>query len=985
MRTRGIMAEKPENNVYMPSEIIENEQDEQTVEEKFVTDIKSGLGQKDVENRIAEGKVNGDTNVKTKSVAQILRENIVTFFNFVFIALAFLIFFFVDAGESFLSILGNFGFMVLIVFNALVGIFQEMRAKRTIDKLSLISAPKAIVIRDGEEKEIAVKDIVLDDLTVLSTGSQICADAVVVEGSIEVNESLITGEPDAILKNPGDEIMSGSFVVSGSAKAQVEHVGLDNFATKISSGAKYFKKPNSEIWRSLMLIVKIMASIIVPLGIMLFCVKYFVQENPDDAEKMITTLLGYKISSHLSSTVLGTIATVIGMIPSGLVALSSTVFCVSVMRLSRHKTLAQDLYCVETLARVDVLCLDKTGTITEGTMEVNELQPAKGKDANGIKQIIKNVTSALDDDNATINALRAYVEDLKSVGEAEQTVPFSSQRKWSGARIDGVSYVIGAPEFVFKKRTKAMENTMSEMAQKGFRVMVIASSKNKFGDGTLPKTLALESFVFITDKIRKEAPDTLRFFKQEGVTVKIISGDNPQTVRAVAMRAGLEDCDNIVDMSTLSTEQEVYEAATKYTIFGRVLPDQKLMLVKALKKAGHTVAMTGDGVNDVLALKEADCSVAMASGSDAAKNVSSLVLLDSNFSSMPRVVAEGRRSINNLERSAALYIMKTIYNTLLALLFMLVVDPLPFTPQNLTIMGAVTIGMPSVVLALEPNTDRVTGRFLPKVLSNAVPGGITVLIGAIAVIICNRFFLTDITAEQSQTVFIWIITFVGFLLLFKVSLPTKLSSWSAFFGISDFMKELEAEKARAEKAEAARVYDDFDENEKRDSLRNGVVMKVLESDNESDNKKRKKPKKERKKHKFDKSKWLILLNLFTYVLMVFIFVGIYFLSINIEINGKTIDVVALLRDFFRLDNHVNWEMGKAMLAIGAIVTVAYVGFVAMMNQIKLEHGEAIEKRFERIDAKARAKDSKPQKDKVKKPKIAKTKKISEKRKKSNAL
>lgn len=982
MRTKGIMSEKPENNVYMSSEIIENEQGEQALEEKFVTDPQKGLGQKDVENRIAEGKVNGDTNIKTKSVAQILRENIVTFFNFVFIALALLIFLFVDSDESLVSIFGNFGFMLLIIFNALVGIFQEMRAKRTIDKLSLISAPKAIVIRDGEEQEIAVKDIVLDDLTVLSTGSQICADAVVVEGAIEVNESLITGEPDAILKNPGDEIMSGSFVVSGSAKAQVEHVGLDNFATKISSGAKYFKKPNSEIWRSLMLIVKVMASIIVPLGIMLFCVKYFVQKNPDDAEKIITTLLGYKISSHLSSTVLGTIATVIGMIPSGLVALSSTVFCVSVMRLSRHKTLAQDLYCVETLARVDVLCLDKTGTITEGTMEVNELQPAKGKDANGIKQIIKNVTSALDDDNATINALRSYVEDLKSVGEVEQTVPFSSQRKWSGARIDGVSYVIGAPEFVFKKRTKAMENTMSEMAQKGFRVMVIASSKNKFGDGTLPKTLAFEGFVFITDKIRKEAPDTLRFFKQEGVTVKIISGDNPQTVRAVAMRAGLEDCDNIVDMSTLSTEQEVYEAATKYTIFGRVLPDQKLMLVKALKQAGHTVAMTGDGVNDVLALKEADCSVAMASGSDAAKNVSSLVLLDSNFSSMPRVVAEGRRSINNLERSAALYIMKTIYNTLLALLFMLVVDPLPFTPQNLTIMGAVTIGMPSVVLALEPNADRVTGRFLPKVLSNAVPGGITVLLGAIAVIICNRFFLTDITAEQSQTVFIWIITFVGFLLLFKVSLPTKLSSWSAFFGISEFMKELEAEKARAEKAEAARVYDDFDENEKRDSLRNGVVMKVLESDNEKDGKQRNKPKKERKKHKFDKSKWLILLNLFTYVLMVFIFVGIYFLSINIEINGKTIDIVALLRTFFRLDNHVNWEMGKAMLAIGAIVTVAYVGFVAMMNQIKLEHGEAIEKRFERIDAKARAKDSKLQKDKVKQPKIAKAKRN---KKKSNKL
>lgn len=946
MRIREIMSEN-HDHIYMPSEIMSEQ--EQNVSERFVTDLEKGLGQEDVKKRIAEGKVNGDTNVKTKTVGQILRENIVTFFNFVFIVLAVLIFFFIDSHENTLSVLGNFGFMLLIIFNALVGIIQELRAKRTIDKLSLISAPKAIVLRDGQEQEIAIKDIVLDDLTILSSGSQICADAIVAEGSIEVNESLITGEPDAILKNPGDEIMSGSFVVSGTAKAQVEHVGADNFATKISSGAKYFKKPNSEIWRSLMFIVKVMASIIVPLGIMLFCVKYFVQNNPEEAQKTITTLLGYKISSHLSETVLGTVATVIGMIPSGLVALSSTVFCVSVMRLSRHKTLAQDLYCVETLARVDVLCLDKTGTITEGTMEVNEVMPAKGKNVDDINQIIKNVTSALEDDNATINALRTYVGELQSLGTIEQVVPFSSQRKWSGARIDGVSYVIGAPEFVFKKRTKAMENTVSEMAQKGFRVMVVASSKNMFGDGTLPKTLSLESYIFITDKIRKEAPDTLRFFKQEGVTVKIISGDNPQTVRAVAMRAGLENCDNIVDMSTLKTEEEVFEAATKYTIFGRVLPDQKLMLVKALKKAGHTVAMTGDGVNDVLALKEADCSVAMASGSDAAKNVSSLVLLDSNFSSMPKVVAEGRRSINNLERSAALYIMKTIYNTLLALLFMIVVDPLPFTPQNLTIMGMVTIGIPSVVLALEPNADRVTGRFLPKVLSNALPGGITVLMGAIAVIICNRFFLTDITDAQSQTVFIWIITFVGFLLLFKVSLPTKLSSWSAFFGISDYMAEKAKEEARAQKIDSS-LYDGYvDEKEKRYSLTNGVVMQVVDSDNS-------KPQKEKKKRrKFGKSKWLVVLNLFTYIAMVFLFVGSYFLSINVIVNGRNIDIVQIVRTFFRLDNHITWEMGKAMLAIGAILTIAYVGFVAIMNQIKLEHGEAIEQKFERLDAKMRVK------------------------------
>lgn len=941
-------------------ENVKNTIESQDEQQQFVeceiitTDMEKGLTADEVQQRIDSGKINGDQNVKTKSVAQILRENIVTFFNFIFIVFAVLICFFIDSSEKFLTIVGNFGFLILIVFNALVGIVQELRAKHTIDKLSLISAPKAVVIRDGEQKEIAVKDIVLDDITVLASGSQICADSFVVEGSIEVNESLITGEPDAILKNVGDKIMSGSFVVSGNAKAQVEHVGMDNFATKISAGAKYFKKPNSEIWRSLMFIVKVMATILVPMGVMLFCVKYFAQENPEQAEKIITTLFGYKINQYLSTTVLGTVATLIGMIPSGLVALSSTVFCVSVIRLSRHKTLAQDLYCIETLARVDVLCLDKTGTITEGTMDVNSIEPVKNREIAEIKQIIKNVTSALEDNNATINALRAYVGDIDVSCTAEQIVPFSSARKWSGARINGVSYVIGAPEFVFKKKTKTLEKTTEEMAKKGYRVMVVASSKNKFADSELPSALKLESFIYITDKIRAEAPDTLRFFKHEGVTVKVISGDNPETVRAVAMRAGLEDCDNIIDMSTLTTEEEVYDAATKYTIFGRVLPDQKLMLVKALKKAGHTVAMTGDGVNDVLALKEADCSVAMASGSDAAKNVSSLVLLDSNFSSMPRVVAEGRRSINNLERSAALYIMKTVYNTLLALLFMVVTVPLPFTPQNLTIMGAVTIGMPSVVLALEPNADRVTGRFLPKVLSNALPGGITVMLGAIAVILCNRFFLTNLTDAQSQTVFIWVITFVGFLLLFKVSLPTKLSTWSAFFGISDLMKEREKAAQQAEKANM----EAFNEQERKDAWYNGVAMQVIDTKDAKQAKKPKKERKEHKKHKINKSKLLIFLNLVVYLLMIFIFVGMYFIQIDVTIKGETVDIVEQMRTFFNLDNHITWEMGKAMLAICAVLTVLYVGFVAMMNQIKLEHGESIEQRFDRLDAKMRSKNMK---------------------------
>ena len=708
-----------------------------------------GLSDEEVRERVAAGKVNGEQTVRTKSVAQILRSNILTFFNFVFIVLAVLLAGFVPAG---MDGIGNFGFLILIVFNTLVGIVQELRAKRTMDRLSLLSAPKAVVVREGETREIAIEDIVLDDIAELSSGRQVCADGIIVEGSCEVNESLVTGEPDAIVKNVGDRVISGSFVVSGKAKCRVEHVGADNFVMKISSGAKYFKKPTSEIWRSLMLIVKVMSIVIVPVGIALFCSKYF------------------RDTSALNDTVVTTIGSVIGMIPSGLVALASTVFCVSVIRLSRRKTLAQDLYCVETLARVDVLCLDKTGTITEGSMEVNGVEPREGLSEEEFKAVLKDTVAATGDENATALALRNYLSGIPSSRTAENVVPFSSARKWSGARFDGVSYALGAVEFTLGHGEGGIFDTAAAHAEEGYRVLALVSSKGDFIDQKLPDNVTFEGFVYLTDKIRAEAPDTLRFFREQGVDVKIISGDNPSTVRAVAKRAGLEKCDDIIDMSTLSTEEAVWEAAGKYTVFGRVLPDQKLTLVKALKAAGHTVAMTGDGVNDVLALKEADCSVAMASGSDAAKNVSSLVLLDSNFASMPHIVAEGRRSINNLERSAALYIMKTVYNVLLALLFMIVNEPLPFEPRNLTLIGGVTIGMPSIVLALEPNNELVRGRFLTKVLCYAVPGGVIVLLGAAAVMVADRCFI-DVSPDQIRTMYCIVTTFVGMIYLFRVALP----------------------------------------------------------------------------------------------------------------------------------------------------------------------------------------------------------------------
>ena len=722
------------------------------------TNPQIGLTADEVASRVAEGKINGEQTIKTKSIPQILRENILTFFNFIFVAFAVILLFFTVfefgadgkvTAQFNVGILGNFGFMILIVGNCAVGVIQGIRSKLTMDKLSLLSAPKAVVVRDGEETEINIESIVLDDLMVLSTGKQICADGIVVDGSIEVNESLITGEPDAILKNPGDEVMSGSFVVSGKAKCQVTHIGQDNFVMKISSGAKYFKRPSSEIWRSLMFVTKFMSIVIIPVGIALFLIKYLGQQG------------------ELSDTVIKTLGTLIGMMPSGLVALATTVFCVSVIRLSKHKTNAQDLYCIETLARVDVLCLDKTGTITEGTMEVNAVESTL--DEGEVKQLLKDFTHALDAEDATSMAIKDFVADLSPTREHSGIVPFSSARKWSGATFDGVSYVLGAPEFVFRNLDEDKKEKISSMASEGYRVLVLAKAHSAFDGQNLPEGLELVAYVYITDKIREEAPDTLRYFREQGVTVKIISGDNPATVRAVALRAGLEDCDNIIDMSTV-TDDQIDEIAEKYTIFGRVLPDQKLALVKALKKHGHTVAMTGDGVNDVLALKEADCSVAMASGSDAAKNVSSLVLLDSNFASMPKVVEEGRRSINNLERSASLYLMKTLYNTMLAVLFMIVPFDLPFEPRHLTLISSVTIGMPSIVLALEPNKERVSGHFLPKVLSHALPGSLTVVLGAVGVIITSACFL-DLKLEQVQSLYLIITTFVGLMYLFKVSMP----------------------------------------------------------------------------------------------------------------------------------------------------------------------------------------------------------------------
>lgn len=710
-----------------------------------------GLTSLEVSDRVEKGLVNGDQNVKTKSVPQILRTNIFTFFNLLFLVISIVQFFFITYDWDGFS---NYGFLVIVISNTVIGIAQELKAKRTIDKLSLLSAPKVTAIRDGEKVNIALKDIVLDDLILLSAGSQICADAVITEGSLEVNESLITGESDPITKNVGDTVLSGSFVISGTANSKVIHVGLDNYATKITAGAKKLKAQNSEISNSLTKFIKVMSFIIVPLGLALFSVKYFLHKNA------------------LNDTVLTVLGNLIGMIPSGLVALTSAVFCVSVVKLSRHNALAQDLYCSEILARVDVLCLDKTGTITEGKMEVVEVVE-KGANLQEIKEVLASLVNNIGDDNPTAIAVRDYTEGISNYQKASGIVPFSSQRKYSGINVSGGSYVMGATEFIFKDMSEELIAEIKGYSERGMRVIAVAKGSTEMVNNELSEGIELMGLVLISDKIRAEAKDTLNFFKEQGVTIKIISGDNPVTVKSVAARAGLEDAENYIDASTLTTEEAVYEAAEKYTVFGRVTPDQKLMLVKALKAKGHTVGMTGDGVNDVLALREADCSIAVASGSDASKNVSKLVLLDNNFASMPKVVAEGRRCINNLQRSASLFLIKTMYNVAFAFIFMILSADLPFIPKNLTLVGYITIGPPAFILALEPNREIVKGKFMSTVIKNALPASISVVIAVLTAYLAAPAL--NLTSAQLSTVAVIVTVAVGLAFIVKICIPfTKL-------------------------------------------------------------------------------------------------------------------------------------------------------------------------------------------------------------------
>ena len=729
----------------------------------------TGLTDEQVNERIEQGKVNADENPNTRTYKQIVRENTLTFFNFLNLVLLVLVLLVGSYKNAF--------FVCIIIINTLIGIAQEIRAKKTIDKLAILTAKKSIVIREGKKWTVPTEELVLDDLVCLKTGDQVPADAKVLEGSVEVNESLLTGESDNLPKNVGDELFSGSFVTAGEACCQIIHVGKDNYAAQITSEAKEFKRHNSELKNSLNAILKVISIIIVPLGALLFYKQYYI------------------VGNTFKASVVSMVAGVLGMIPEGLVLLTSVALTLGALVLANKKTLVQELYCIETLARVDTLCLDKTGTITEGTMCVErvepwcesllrnltedkeepdegrmlqdqEIQPENAEtqnpdtgsqteadqaentdetvalqDIHEIEDMMGNLMYVLKDQNATIDALRKRFPTKTSM-TLEHIVPFSSDRKYSGAVFeDRGTYLMGAAQFLFPEGREEILDVCQKYAQEGLRVLTLAHS-SQMAEGTeLPADLEPVALLLLTDVIREEAPDTLKFFDSQEVDLKVISGDDPVTVSAIAKRAGLKNAESYVDATTLETEEDLEEAVSKYSVFGRVTPQQKKEMVQALQKQGHTVAMTGDGVNDVLALKEADCSIAMAQGSDAAKNIANVVLLDSNFASMPHIVNQGRRVVNNIRTAASMFLIKTMFSVMLSLLTIFFGNTYPFEPIQMSLISACAVGIPTFLLAQENNYDKIDHTFLRHVFLNAFPAAITISSCVFAImLVCQNVY-----------------------------------------------------------------------------------------------------------------------------------------------------------------------------------------------------------------------------------------------------
>ncbi len=713
---------------------------------RYEPEYKKGLTSQQVQEHRLHGWTNRSVDPPSKTTKEIIHENVFTYFNLIFAILAVL-----------LILVGSFRdltFLPVIIANTLIGIVQEIRAKQVLDKLTMLNAPHATVVRDGKRSVIDAEELVIDDIVIFKAGDQVCADAVVSAGEVQVNESLLTGESDEITKRRNDNLMSGSFIVSGQCHARLDRVGADSYISKLTLQAKQMQSgEQSEMIRSLDKLVKCVGVAIIPIGLVLFAQAFFLQH--DGFRESVTSM----------------IAAVIGMIPEGLYLLASVALAVSSVRLAQKKVLLHDMKCIETLARVDVLCVDKTGTITENTMKVQdviETEEYNSDEMAPLSTMIGDFAAAMTKDNITMAAIKEYFTTA-SGKKAVSMTGFSSATKYSSVTFEDGAYVLGAPEFVLREKYGAYAGEITEHASTGARVLVFGTYDEAIDGKPLEHGITPLGFVLLANPIREAAKETFEYFAEQGVEVKVISGDNPVTVSNVARQAGIKNADKYVDASELSSEKSLQKAVLSNTVFGRVTPDQKRRFVRILKDAGHTVAMTGDGVNDVLALKDADCSIAMASGSDAAAQASQLVLLESDFSCMPQVVLEGRRVVNNIQRSATLFLVKNIFSFLLSLISVVFMFTYPLEPSQISLISMFTIGVPAFFLALEPNKNIIKGHFLTNVFLKALPAAVTDALAVGALVIFGRTFgvkVTDISTAATM-----LLAIVGFMILYKISAP----------------------------------------------------------------------------------------------------------------------------------------------------------------------------------------------------------------------
>ena len=739
---------------------------------RYNPEYKKGLTSQQVQEHRLHGWTNKAVEPPSKTTKEIVHENVFTYFNLIFVVLAVL-----------LCLVGSFRdltFLPVIIANTLIGIIQEIRAKQVLDKLTMLNAPRASVVRDGKRTVINAEDLVVDDIVIFKAGDQVCADAEVSAGEVQVNESLLTGEADEITKRKGDKLMSGSFIVSGQCHARLDKVGEDSYISKLTLQAKAMQsKEQSEMIRSLDKLVKCGGVAIIPIGIVLFSQAFFIQH--DGFRESVTSM----------------IAAVIGMIPEGLYLLASVALAVSSIRLAQKKVLLHDMKCIETLARVDVLCVDKTGTITENTMKVQKLiktDEYDEKEKGGLSLLVGDFAAAMTNDNITMAALKEYFTKASGKKVLSKT-GFSSATKYSSVTFEDGAYVLGAPEFVLKEKYDDYAEEITEYASTGSRVLAFGIYDGEVDGKPLTHGILPFGFVLLANPIREAAKETFEYFAEQGVEVKVISGDNPVTVSNVAKQAGIKNADRYVDASEFEDEQSMRKALLNNTVFGRVTPSQKRKFVRILKEAGHTVAMTGDGVNDVLALKDADCSIAMASGSDAAAQASQLVLLESDFSCMPEVVLEGRRVVNNIQRSASLFLVKNIFSFLLSVASVVFMFTYPLEPSQVSLISMFTIGVPAFFLALEPNKNMIKGHFLTNVLLKALPAALTDALAVAALVIFGRTF--DVSSTDISTAATMLLAIVGFMILYKISAPMNKIRFSIVSGCiagllfcSIFLKDL---------------------------------------------------------------------------------------------------------------------------------------------------------------------------------------------------